>query len=41
GEGAKLVLEGQKVLPTRSLSTGFKFTYSFVSDALKQVLAGA
>jgi uncharacterized protein (TIGR01777 family) len=41
GEGAKLVLEGQKVLPTRSLASGFKFTYSFISDALKQVLAGA
>lgn len=41
GEGATLVLEGQKVLPTRSLASGFKFTYSFISDALKQVLAGA
>jgi uncharacterized protein len=41
GEGAKLVLEGQKVLPTRSLSTGFKFTYNSVSEALQQILAGA
>jgi uncharacterized protein len=41
GEGAKLVLEGQKVLPTRSLSTGFKFTYNTVSAALTQILAGA
>ncbi len=41
GEGAKLVLEGQKVLPTRSLSTGFKFTYTSVSEALTQILAGA
>lgn len=41
GEGAKLVLEGQKVLPTRSLSTGFKFTYSAVSEALQQILVEA
>lgn len=41
GEGAKLVLEGQKVLPTRSLSTGFKFTYRYVGEALAQILAGA
>jgi uncharacterized protein len=41
GEGAKLVLEGQKVLPTRSLSTGFRFTYKTASEALTQILAGA
>jgi uncharacterized protein len=41
GEGAMLVLEGQKVLPTRTLETGFKFTYTTVGEALKQVLAGS
>ncbi len=41
GEGAMLVLEGQKVLPTRTLETGFKFAYTNVGEALKQVLAGS
>jgi uncharacterized protein len=41
GEGAMLVLEGQKVLPTRTLETGFKFAYTNVSEALKQVLAAS
>ena len=40
GEGAALVLEGQKVLPKRTLESGFKFTYTTIADALKQVLAG-
>ncbi len=41
GEGASLVLEGQKVLPKRSIESGFKFGYASVSEALKQVLAGS
>ena len=41
GEGASLVLEGQKVLPKRSIESGFKFGYASVGEALKQVLAGS
>ncbi len=41
GEGAMLVLEGQKVLPTRTLETGFRFGYTNVGEALKQVLVGS
>lgn len=41
GEGATLVLEGQKVLPKRTLESGFKFVYATVDEALKQVLAGS
>ena len=41
GEGASLVLEGQKVLPKRSIESGFKFGYATVDEALKQVLAGS
>lgn len=38
GEGAKVVLEGQRVLPSRTQQAGFSFKYSDVSDALKEVL---
>lgn len=39
GEGAKVVLEGQQVLPTRTLSTGFKFQYPTLDRALRQFLS--
>ncbi len=38
GEGAQVVLEGQKVLPTRTQKAGFNFKYNDVSDALRQIL---
>lgn len=38
GDGAKVVLEGQKVLPTKTLDTGFKFQYSTLKNALENVV---
>jgi NAD dependent epimerase/dehydratase family enzyme len=38
GEGASVVLEGQKVLPTRTQSQGFKFQYTEIEPALKNLL---
>ncbi|KAK4491429.1 hypothetical protein RD792_002178 [Penstemon davidsonii] len=39
GEGACVVLEGQKVLPTRAKELGFSFKYSYVKDALKAIMS--
>ncbi|XP_021738733.1 epimerase family protein SDR39U1 homolog, chloroplastic-like [Chenopodium quinoa] len=39
GEGATVVLEGQKVLPTRAKELGFSFKYAYIKDALKAVLS--
>ncbi|MBD2325869.1 TIGR01777 family oxidoreductase [Alkalinema sp. FACHB-956] len=39
GEGAKVVLEGQQVLPKQTLASGFQYTYPTVKPALEQVLA--
>ncbi|XP_010263902.1 PREDICTED: epimerase family protein SDR39U1 homolog, chloroplastic [Nelumbo nucifera] len=39
GEGATVVLEGQKVLPARATELGFSFKYPFVKDALKAILS--
>jgi len=38
GEGASVVLEGQRVVPTRAQDAGFKFKYPQVRDALKAVI---
>ncbi|KAI7841523.1 hypothetical protein COHA_004695 [Chlorella ohadii] len=38
GEGASVVLEGQRVVPTRAQDAGFKFKYTQVTDALRNVL---
>lgn len=38
GDGAIVVLEGQKVLPTRTLETGFKYQYSNLQPALEDIL---
>lgn len=38
GEGAQVVLDGQRVLPTRAQDAGYKFRYSQVSDALNNVM---
>jgi len=38
GDGAKVVLEGQQVLPKRTQSIGFQYQYPTVKQALKEVL---
>ncbi|KAI3422922.1 uncharacterized protein J3R85_011544 [Psidium guajava] len=38
GEGACVVLEGQKVFPARAKELGFPFKYPYVKDALKAIL---
>jgi len=38
GDGAKVVLEGQKVIPKRTLESGFEYQYSNLPSALKQIL---
>jgi uncharacterized protein len=39
GEGSKVVLEGQQVLPKRTLATGFTYQYPTIIQALKQFLS--
>lgn len=39
GEGASVVLDGQRVLPTRAKELGFQFKYPQVKDALKTILS--
>jgi uncharacterized protein len=38
GDGAKVVLEGQQVLPKNTLASGFEYQYSTVKPALAQIL---
>lgn len=38
GEGANVVLEGQRVLPARVQDAGFEFQYTNVSEALTNLL---
>ena len=38
GEGAKVVLEGQQVLPKRTTSKGFEYQYPTVKQALAEIL---
>lgn len=38
GEGAKVVLEGQQVLPKRTTSYGFEYQYPTVKQALEEIL---
>jgi uncharacterized protein (TIGR01777 family) len=38
GEGAKVVLEGQQVLPKRTTSSGFEYRYPTVKQALEEIL---
>jgi uncharacterized protein len=40
GEGAQVVLQGQQVLPKRTMETEFTFKYSDVKSALVQVVGG-
>lgn len=39
GDGAVVVLEGQKVLPKQTLASGFEYQYPNVKPALKNILA--
>ncbi|MDF0554380.1 TIGR01777 family oxidoreductase [Kamptonema sp. UHCC 0994] len=41
GDGAKVVLEGQQVLPKRTLSSGFEYQYPALREALEEILASA
>ena len=38
GEGAKVVLEGQRVLPARAQEQGFDFKYDQVDLAVKEIV---
>jgi NAD dependent epimerase/dehydratase family enzyme len=38
GEGAKVVLEGQQVLPKRTTSYGFEYQYPTLKQALEEIL---
>lgn len=40
GEGAMLVVDGQRVLPVKTEEAGYKFKYATVEDALKNILSG-
>ncbi|KAL1833790.1 hypothetical protein ACET3Z_003441 [Daucus carota] len=39
GEGATVVLEGQRVLPAKAKELGFSFKYPYVKEALKAILS--
>lgn len=39
GEGASVVLDGQKVVPTRAKELGFPFKYRYIKDALKAIMS--
>ncbi|KAB2635513.1 epimerase family protein SDR39U1-like [Pyrus ussuriensis x Pyrus communis] len=39
GEGASVVLDGQRVLPVRAKELGFSFKYSYVRDALRSIIS--
>ena len=40
GDAAKVVLEGQKVLPKQTLASGFQYQYPTLKLALEEILAG-
>ncbi|GLJ36883.1 hypothetical protein SUGI_0745520 [Cryptomeria japonica] len=39
GEGAAVVLDGQRVMPKKALELGFKFKYHHINDALKAIIS--
>lgn len=41
GDGAKVVLEGQKVLPKQTLVSGFQYQYPNLQSALQEILSGS
>lgn len=38
GEGAQVVLDGQKVVPKRTLASGYKFKYSTIREAIRSLV---
>ena len=40
GEGAMVVLDGQRVVPTRTLEQGFKFEKGDLGVALRDIVEG-
>jgi len=40
GDGAKVVLEGQQVLPKQTLASGFQYQYPTLKLALEEILSG-
>ena len=40
GEGAKVLMEGQRVLPERLLKSGFVFRFSTIEEALSDLIGG-
>jgi uncharacterized protein len=41
GDGAQVVLQGQQVMPKRTIESGFKFAYETVKPALEEVVSRA
>lgn len=41
GAGASVVLEGQKVLPKKTLENGFQFQYSNIDPAISNILTSS
>lgn len=39
GEGATVVLEGQRVIPAKAKELGFPFKYAYIKDALRAILS--
>ena len=39
GDGSKVVLEGQQVLPKQTQAVGFKYKYPQLKPALKEILS--
>ncbi|MHC5823414.1 MAG: DUF1731 domain-containing protein, partial [Nostoc sp.] len=39
GDGAIVVLEGQQVIPKRTVETGFEYKYPNLQSALTQILS--
>lgn len=39
GEGASVVLDGQRVVPTKAKELGFSFKYRYIKDALKAIMS--
>ena len=39
GDGAKVVLEGQEVLPKKTLADGFEYQYPIIKPALEEILS--
>ena len=39
GEGAQVVLEGQRVLPSKTQEQGFSFKYDDVDSAVREIVS--